>query len=78
MNARVNEAYNKLNGSQRDYLVMMSELIENARENGLEAETENRRGKVRGYLTALEQMHIITNSDLKALYLYFVTANRSY
>ena len=78
MNARVNQAYDKLNGTQRNYLSMMSELIARARENGLVQETENRRGKVRGYLTALEQMAVITHSDLQALYLFFVAENRAY
>lgn len=33
MNKRVNEAYDKLNGTQRNYLAMMSELIARARLN---------------------------------------------
>lgn len=78
MNGITDTAYSKLNGTQRNYLMMMSELIERARNNGLVEETESRRGKVRGYLTCLHQMQIITETESKALYLFFVTKNRSY
>jgi hypothetical protein len=78
MNARVNQAYDKLNGTQRNYLSMMSEFIESARERCNALDLENRKGKLRGYLTALEQMDVITHSDLQALYLFFFTESRAY
>ena len=78
MNGKTSDAFSKLNGTQRNYLIWMSDLIEKSRNNGCIEETENRRGKVRGYLTALEQMGIITESDLRALYLFFITGNRAY
>lgn len=67
------EAYVKLNTKQKEYLTTISHLITRARKNGLLEESENNRGKLRGYLECLHQMNVITNTEMRALYLYFAT-----
>lgn len=71
--SKTNEAYEKLNTLQKTYLKTQSALIKRAMENGLVEENERHRGKLRGYLECLQQMEIISGTDLKALYLYFIT-----
>lgn len=70
---KVDEAYEKLHSIQQTYLQTESVLIKRAMENGLVEENERHRGKLRGYLECLQQMGIISGTDLRALYLYFTT-----
>ncbi len=70
--SRANQAYEKLNTTQKEYLKLQSSIIKAAMQEGQKEENERHRGKLRGYLECLRDMRIITPSDLQALYLYFV------
>ena len=70
------ETLNKLNNKQMEYCKTLSILIDRAKTNGLKEEFEKTSGKLRGFLECLCQMEIIRGSELKALYLYFMTEKR--
>lgn len=71
--SKTNQAYEKLNTAQKDYLKTEAAIIKRAMKNGLIEENERHRGKLRGFLECLLQMDIISGTDLRALYLYFIT-----
>lgn len=70
------EALDKLNEKQMNYCKTMSALIARARENSLKEEFERNCGKLRGFIECLCQMNIISEIELKALYLYFFAEDR--
>ena len=70
-------ALNKLNEKQLNALETYSALIDRAKVNGLKEENERNRGKLRGFLECLCQMNVITGTELKFLYLWFIEKDRS-
>lgn len=66
----------KLNDEQMNYCKAQSKIIDRTRKNGLKAEFEKNSGKLRGFLECMCQMKIITDTELKLLYLYFCSENR--
>ena len=71
------EAIAKLNEKQLKYCETMSELIKRDRENGDSKQDAKDSGKLRGYLECLEQMDVITNFEMRALYLFFKGSRHS-
>lgn len=71
------EAIKKLNEKQIKYCKTMSAVIAIDRKNGAKEQYEKDTGILRGYLECLAQMGIITGAEVKALYLWFFTENRS-
>ncbi len=71
------EALAKLNPRQMAYCVTLSYIIHRATMNGLRDENERNRGKLRGFLDCLMQSEILSPVDMKNLYLYFVSEDRS-
>ncbi len=70
------EALNKLNEQQLKYCKTLSVLIARDRGNGAKEQYEKDSGKLRGYLECLEQMEVLTNYEMKSLYLWFFSENR--
>ena len=70
------KALKKLNEKQMQYCCTLSSLIARDRNNGLKEQYERDNGKLRGYLECMEHMEIISNSEMKALYLWFFSENR--
>ena len=71
------EALNKLNEKQMNYCTTLSVLIARDKNNSNKLQYEKDSGKLRGFLDCLMQMNIITLSEMKALYLWFFTEDRS-
>ncbi len=71
------EAIAKLNEKQARYCETMSAVIAIDRKNGAKEKYEKDTGKLRGYLECLCGMEIITANELKALYLWFFTEDRT-
>ena len=71
------EALNKLNEKQMNYCTTMSVLIARDKNNSLKLQYERDCGKLRGFLECLTQMNVISPSEIKVLYLWFSTENRS-
>lgn len=71
------EALNKLNEQQRHYCTTLSTLIAREKESKRECSLSHDVGKLRGYLECLENMEIITNSEMRALFLWFSTEDRT-
>lgn len=71
------EALNKLNEKQMNYCTTLSVLIARDKNNTNKLQYEKDSGKLRGFLDCLMQMNIITVSEMKALYLWFFTEDRS-
>lgn len=71
------EALNKLNEKQMNYCTTLSVLIARDKNNSNKLQYEKDSGKLRGFLDCLMQMNIITVSEMKALYLWFFTEDRS-
>lgn len=69
------EALSKLNEKQLHYCTVLSDLINRAKSKGVSADKE--RGKLRGYLKCLADMGVITDYEMKSLYLWFFSENRS-
>ena len=67
------EAIEKLPESVRHQLEQFSDLIAQARIAGRTSDFDEYRYKTRGMLIALRLMQTITESELRALYLYYVT-----
>lgn len=65
------KAIAKLNEKQLKYCETMSELIKRDRENGNSEQNAKDSGMLRGYLECLEQMDVITNIEMRGLYLFF-------
>lgn len=70
------KALKKLNEKQRHYCETLSVLIERDRKAGAKEIYEKETGKLRGYLECLEDMGVITNYEMKTLYLWFFTKSR--
>lgn len=70
------EALNKLNEQQLKYCTTLSVLIARDRENGAKEQCEKDSGKLRGYLECLEHMEVLTNYEMRSLYLWFFSENR--
>lgn len=70
------KALEKLSEEQIKYLKTMSALLDQARKNNLKEEFERNAGKLRGFLECMCQMKIISNIEVKALYLWFFEKNR--
>lgn len=70
------EALNKLNEQQMNYCTTLSVLIARDRENEAKELFEKDKGKLRGYLECLEQMEVLTNYEMKSLYLWFFSESR--
>ena len=66
------KALEKLNDRQFYYCEQLSEIITRARKNGLKEEFEKKSGKLRGYLECLWHLDILTQTEMKSLYLYFM------
>lgn len=73
----IRKALEKLNEQQLKYMKTMSTLIACAKNNGAQLEFEKKTGKLRGYLECLEDMGIISQAELRSLYLWFVLEDRS-
>lgn len=71
------KALNKLNERQLAYCKTESYLIVRARERGVKLELERHSGKLRGFLECLCQMGVINGSELKTLYLWFFSEDRT-
>lgn len=71
------EALNKLNEKQMNYCTTISVLIARDKNNSNKLQYEKDSGKLRGFLDCLMQMNIITVNEMKALYLWFFTEDRS-
>ena len=71
------EALAKLNEKQMQYCLSMSAIIDIDRKAGAIEQYEKDTGKLRGFLECLTQMEIINPNELKALYLWFFTADRN-
>lgn len=71
------DALNKLNEKQMKYCKTFSSLIEKDRNKGAKEQHERDAGHLRGFLECLEQLEIISRNDLKCLYLYFFSEDRS-
>lgn len=67
------EALKKLNEKQKHYCETLSVLVERYRIKGDIEETARYRGKLRGYLEALEDLEIIKTIEKRGLYLYYMT-----
>lgn len=70
------EALAKLNKKQIQYCTTLSVLISRDRERGVQCLVDKESGKLRGYLECLEDMKVLTNSEMKALYLWFFSEKR--
>lgn len=70
------EALNKLNDQQQHYCETLSILIAREKESKRECSLSHDVGKLRGYLECLQSVGIITNSELRALFLWFSSENR--
>lgn len=70
-------AIHKLNEKQVKYCKTMSAVIAIDRKNGAKEQYEKDTGELRGYLECLMQMGIITEVEMRALYLWFFAENRS-
>lgn len=66
----------KLNEKQTKYCDTLSVLIARDRENGAKEQYEKDSGMLRGYLECLEDMEVLTNFEMRALYLWFFSENR--
>lgn len=71
------EALGKLNERQAHYCEILSATIEIERKKAVKANYERACGKLRGFLECLLQMGALTGSEMKALYLWFFTEDRS-
>lgn len=71
------EALNKLNEKQMNYCTTMSVIIARDKNNPLKTQYERDCGKLRGFLSCLLQMNVINVSEMRALYLWFSTEDRS-
>lgn len=69
------KALSKLNEKQLRYCETLSDLINRAKSKGVSADKE--RGKLRGYLECLADTGVITDFEMKSLYLWFFSENRS-
>lgn len=69
-------ALNKLNEQQMNYCTTLSVLIARDRENGAKEQCAKGSGKLRGYLECLEQMEVLTNYEMRSLYLWFFSESR--
>ena len=71
----------KLDEKQLKYCKTASALIDRARKKGIgiefEREVERESKKLRGYLECLADMCILSKVELKSLYLWFFTGDRS-
>lgn len=72
------KALKKLSEEQIEYLKTASVLLDQARKNNLKEEFERNAGKLRGFLECMCQMKIISDIEVKALYLWFFEKNRAY
>ena len=72
------KALKKLSKEQLEYLKTASVLLDQARKNNLKEEFERNAGKLRGFLECMCQMKIISDIEVKALYLWFFEKNRAY
>lgn len=68
------EALSKLNEKQLHYCKVLSELISREKSKGFSADNEH--GKLRGYLQCLADMGVISDFEMKSLYLWFFSENR--
>lgn len=73
----VKDALKKMNETQLCYCRTASRIIKKNTKNGLKEFREKEAGKLRGYLECMENMGIISNIELKALYMYFFTGEGS-
>lgn len=71
------KALEKLNEIQLEYCKTLSFLITHDRNRGAKEPYERSAGKLRGYLECMEQMGIISNSEMRGLYLWFFSENRA-
>lgn len=71
------QALEKLNEKQMNYCTTLSVLISESRKRGLQYPFEKSSGKLRGYLECLEDMGVIKNCEMRALYLWFFSDDRS-
>lgn len=71
------KALEKLNETQLEYCKTLSFLIAHDRNIGAKEPYGRSAGKLRGYLECMEQMGIISNSEMRGLYLWFFSENRA-
>lgn len=71
------QALEKLTEKQMNYCTTLSVLISESRKRGLQYPLEKYSGKLRGYLECLEHMGVIKNYEMRALYLWFFSEDRS-
>ena len=68
-------ALDKLPEKCRETLETHGELITKARLSGLHNDHIERRKKVRGYLECLEDLGILSATDMRCLYIYYTSRN---
>lgn len=66
----------KLNDKQLHYCKTISSLINKDRKEGAHLQYEKDTGKLRGFLECLNQMNVITQNEMKTLYLWFFSKDR--
>lgn len=71
------EALSKLNEKQMKYCVTLSVVINIDRKRNAKEQHERDCGKLRGFLECLTQMNVINANELKSLYLWFFSEDRS-
>ena len=73
----VKKALDKLNANQLAYCKTQSCLISLARANGSNLDFEKHSGKLRGFLECLCQIGLINGIELRSLYMWFFSEDRS-
>lgn len=71
------EALTKLNEKQMQYCKTLSSLIHRYNEQHQQMDNTKFRGKLRGYLECLRDVDVLTEYEMRGLYLYFIEADRS-
>lgn len=72
----IRKALEKLNDKQKHYCSTLSTLISRHGNQGLQPELEKNKGELRGYLECLQDMEIITLSEMRSLYLWYMSEER--
>lgn len=69
--------WNIADGEVANRCETLSVLIERAKEDGRQQESEKNRGKLRGILDGLESLGMLTQQNVKELYIHYVEKDRT-
>lgn len=72
------EALIKLNEKQMQYCKTLSALIYKCNEQHQQMDNTKYRGKLRGYLECLRDVDVLTEYEMRGLYLYFIEKDRDF